>query len=246
MRRASFALVVLLASCGTASAPTTPDPAAGPPEAKRCGEAPFVHVTGVVREFSGLSADPKSNVRGTFSTCAGKRFTSAAGGLFEVFVAKAAPFFVKFEHVDLLTLLSPELALDADFTNDFQIPSRSFGPLIPGFGADKTAIIVGITSRSGATGVCAAGDKVALSVAGHPEAIVTYFGGSGVPQPVAGATETTKTGLATITGLADGTLLTVTANKAGCTATGKYGSFTGRVKVENGAAAGAGIELSNP
>ena len=245
MRRLSFALLVL-ASCGAAATPTTPDPAAGPPEAKRCGEAPFIHVTGVVREFSGLSSDPKPNVRGTISTCADKRFTSATGGLFEAYVAKGAPFFVKFEHVDLLTLLSPELTLDADFSNDFQIPSKSFGSLIPGFGADKTAIIVGITSRAGATGPCGEGDKVALSVTGHPEAVVTYFGGSGIPQPVAGATETTRTGLATITGLADGTLLTVTATKAGCTATGKYGSFTGRVKVENGAVAGAGIELSNP
>jgi len=86
---------------------------------------------------------------------------------------------------------------------------------IPGYAADKPVVLVYLAPDPGAGSYCALADGVALTVEGHPEAKITYHAGT---KPFGPTTDTVSTvsGIATITGLAAGTKVSIKGTKTGC------------------------------
>ncbi len=85
---------------------------------------------------------------------------------------------------------------------------------IPGYGADKGVILVDIAGS--ATGACNNSEGVTLTVDGHPEAVVTYYGSAKPYAPMPGATATSSAGIASIEGVPPGTKVTIKGEKTGC------------------------------
>lgn len=84
---------------------------------------------------------------------------------------------------------------------------------LPGF--DKGVIMVDTFSPTG-TAACSGPHDVVISVVDYPEAVVTYHEAGSPHAPKTGATMTTPSGIASITGIAAGTKVVIKGEKAGC------------------------------
>ncbi len=206
-----------------------------------CGDPPhgmmsvevvdLLTITNVVQD-----CDPVPDAHVELSLCPGLKATTFQQG----FAALGAPydqvFFLQISHPDYLPTLSQELLIDGP---DGGITGIGWLWMVPPAikpvvlspwqdGASAAVVLI----RPPKTGPCGT-DGVAVSVDGHPEAVVTYIE-SGAP--VVGATVTTDDGLALITGLPSSGFVTPVATRAGCTYTTDCGDFgrhmTGRVPVE--------------
>jgi hypothetical protein len=155
------------------------------------------------------------------------------------------PFTASLMATGYISELTPEQAFDADSTNNtLEMLPTIFQGLVSGFTAQSTAIVIQVDATVADAGSCSTLDGVTFSVPGHQEATVTYYSAGTLPSPATGATATTSAGLAVITGLASGLVVSPTATKSGCTVSLAHGSLTGRVALRNGFASLATAALS--
>jgi hypothetical protein len=112
---------------------------------------------------------------------------------------------------------------------------------LPGYAADKGVILVDIGAS---TGECNSPDGVTLTVDGHPEAVVSYFGSVKPYAPITDATATSTAGIASIAGIAPGTQVTIKGTKTGCDVA--LLADPGTVTVEAGTVARAQMTVRAP
>jgi hypothetical protein len=212
-----------------------------------CGSPPWVTLGLVVTRFD-LASDAGTPLPGAVfapSICPGFAGTSDDAGLIVGRVSKGVPFTASLTATGYVSELTPEQAFDADSTNNTleMLPSL-FQALVTGFTAQSTAIVLQVDQPLADAGPCSTKDGVSFSVTGHPEATVTYYSSGTLPSPAMGATATTTGGLAVITGLASGLVVSPVGTKTGCTVSLAHGNQTGRVAVENGFASVTTAALS--
>jgi hypothetical protein len=211
-----------------------------------CGPGPYVKVTGNVNEVTtDGTPHPKEGVEATFFQCPDKKFTSDALGQVHFNLTKGALGAIRLENPDDIPEYLGEWGTSADFVGTVEIVPKIFQSVIaPDFTPDKAGIGFGIAYPEGTfdggvppggpTDPCKRSEGVAFAIPGHPEAKVTYFTTDAIPQPDPNATATSTNGLAVVTNLPDGLVLTPTATKAGCTITGTHHGFTGRLTLVKG------------
>jgi hypothetical protein len=207
-----------------------------------CGSPPWVtlgiHV--VALTLDNTDGSPLPGARFTASLCPGVVQYSDDAGLLQGSVSRDVPFYGRLTAPNYISELAPEEVFDADSTSSKieMLPTIVEGLLLPGYDASaSSAIVVSVQKTVSDAGACSSIDGVTLGVAGHPEAQVTYFSNATIPMAVPGATATTTSGLAAITGLSAGdaaSYVTLTATKPGCHAETQHGSQTGRVPLETG------------
>jgi hypothetical protein len=266
VRRSALLLVACLAACGAAAAcvdggrasvtieppdATADDVSAGEDVqdagadsvvATVCGPPPWVtlgiHV--VALTLDDPDGAPLPGARFTASLCPGVVQYSDEAGVVKGSVSRGVPLYGRLVAPGYISELAPEEVFDADSTGGKidMLPTFVEGLLLPGYDASaSSAIVVSVQKTVSDAGACSSVDGVAIGVAGHPEAHVTYFSSGTIPMQVPGATATTTSGLAAITGLSagdGGSYVTLTAAKPGCHAEAQHGSQTGRVPLETG------------
>lgn len=205
-----------------------------------CGDPPWVTLGIQVVALTLGDAAPLPGAQFTASLCPGFVQYSDEAGVVKGSVSRGVPFYGRLVAPDYVSELAPEEVFDADSTGSRieMLPTFIEGVLLPGYDASaSSAIVVSVQRTVSDAGACSSLDGVTLGVAGHPEAQVTYFSNGTIPTPVPGATATTTSGLAAITGLSAGEAggyVTLTATKPACHAETQHGSQTGRVPLETG------------
>jgi hypothetical protein len=152
-------------------------------------------------------------------------------------VSANVPLYGSLQHNGYVPELSPEFEFDADSTGHKipMLPTFVEGVLLPTFDASaSTAIVIASEKLTDDAGACSSLDGISFSVPGHPEAQVTYFAPGTIPTPIPGGTATSTSGLAAITGLSEGQIVTLAATKTGCSVLFAVNSLTGRVPLQNG------------
>ncbi len=205
----------------------------GDPEA--CGAPPFVTLGLVVRELaSGSKGAPIEGAALSASLCPGVKRVSGADGVITARVSKGVPFYARLDGTGFVPTLIAEVRFDADRLDiNAPLPRTLVGALVPGFGPDTSAIVIGLT-KDGGSGACDMLDGVRFEVVDHPEAKVTYLADDPIPQATTG-TVTTAGGRAVITELAWGLMVSLRGAKDGCTVTFVKDQYTGRAPLEKGA-----------
>jgi hypothetical protein len=198
-----------------------------------CGDPPYTIEAGNVMLLANDGTmSPKGGVTITPTLCPTVSQTTAADGKYFFRISTGKPVSLRYEGSDITKQLRGEYAFTTDSTAGLPaVFPKTFTTILPDWGAGKAAIFA--TGRvSGGTGACATLDGVAVSVDGHPEAKITYYGESTPPTPAAGATATTKSGMIAITGIAAPASVKVLASKMGCTATFARAPRTGMGPLE--------------
>jgi hypothetical protein len=214
--------------------------------ASNCGPGPYVKLTGHVNELTASGEGrPKEGVVVTFDVCPDKQFTSDADGNLIGNMTKGLKGAFKAEHQDIVSAYFGEWGTDADFDGTVQVIPKLFqGIIAPDFTPDKTLVGLGVTyplgtfdagvPDGGPTDPCQRSEGVTYSIPDHPEAKFVYLSADTIPKPDPNATATAKSGVASVSNLPDGIMITPVATKAGCTLTAKHNGFTGRMKVVKG------------
>jgi hypothetical protein len=203
-----------------------------------CGDGPWVSLGIVVVQLNIANLDASTPLPGASFTsplCPGVVKVSDEAGAIEGLVSKDVPFYGRLQAQGYVSELAPEEIFDADTTGIKVEMVSSFlaGILFPGFDAGSTVIVIAAQKLEDDAGACSALDGITFSVPGHPEATVYYLSAA-IPPMVTDAGVTSSLGLAAITGLAGGQLVTLDAGKPGCHVVFVHGSLTGRVPLENG------------
>jgi hypothetical protein len=204
-----------------------------------CGQPPYVTLGIIV---VGLSLDnpdgsPLQGASFTTPLCPGFVKYSDDAGVILGQVSANVPFYGRLQATGFVNELAPEEIFDADSTGHKieMLPTIIQSVLLPTYDASaSTAIIVAAQKVADDAGACSAYDGVTITVPGHPEAQVTYFSTDTIPVPMPDAGATSTRGLAAITGLAPGQLVTLAGTKPGCNILFQYGTLTGRVPLETG------------
>ncbi len=203
-----------------------------------CGPAPWVNL-GIVVVALNL-ADPDGSVLpgATFTSplCPGLEKVSDDAGVINGLISQGVRFYGSLTATGYISELAPEEVFDADSTgNRIEMLPQILSGLLPGYAADASEIVVAAEKTQDDAGACSSLDGITLSVAGHPEATVTYFSNDTIPVAVPDAGATTTRGFAAITGLTGtGQFVTLVGTKPGCTIVFARGPVTGRVPLENG------------
>jgi hypothetical protein len=240
--------VIFVAACSSSGRPAAapdgggddagavePDATSDASNDAACGAPPYVNVGLVVRSAaaSGANGAPVEGAKLTASICPGVQRVSAADGTVSAQISRGVPFYPRFEAENYAPTVIGEMHFDVDKTGIVvPLPPQLFVALVPDFGPDKTAIVLGVM-KDGGSGACDQLDGVALQVLNHPEAKVLYFSDDAIPQPTTG-TVTTAAGRATITGLAPDQFVSVQATKAGCAVVFDKDPYTGRAPLAAG------------
>jgi hypothetical protein len=150
-------------------------------------------------------------------------------------ISKDVPFYGRLQAPGYVSELAPEEIFDADSTgNKIEMLSSVLeGILFPGIDAGSTVVVIAAQKLQDDAGACSSLDGISFSVPQHPEANVVYLSSDSIPK-LTDAGATSSRGLAAITGLAGGQLVTLAASKPGCTILFVRGPLTGRVPLENG------------
>jgi len=204
-----------------------------------CGPAPWVTlgIFVVALSLDNLDGSPLPGAQFTTPLCPTLTQYSDDSGVILGQVSANTPFYGQLQAAGFVPELAPEIEFDADSTGHKidMLPTIFESILLPTFDASgSTVIVVDLAKLVDDAGACSTTDGVSFTVPGHPEAQVTYFSSGGIPQPVPGATATTTEGIAAITGLAEGQLVTLAATKPGCSILFKHDGLTGRVPLQNG------------
>jgi len=223
---------------GTVDAPTVD----APEElavADVCGNPPWVTLGIIVVALSIDDPDgsPLGGAQFTSPLCPGLVQYSDEGGIIQGQVSANVPFYGRLEANGFIPELAPELEFDADSTGHKiqMLPAIIEGIILPTFDASaSTAIVIASQKLVDDAGACSTLDGISFTVPGHPEAQVTYFAAGTIPTPIVGGTATSTSGLAAITGLSAGPLVTLAATKTGCSVVFNRNSLTGRVPLETG------------
>jgi hypothetical protein len=207
--------------------------------ADQCGPEPWVNLGIVVVALSlgNLDGSPLPGAQFTSPLCPSLVKYSDEGGNILGQVSKDTPFYGRLQAQNYISELAPEEIFDADSTGHKidMIPTLIASVLLPTFDASsETAIVVAGQKVVDDAGPCSTLDGVTYSVPGHPEAVITYFSADTIPQPIPDGGATTTEGIAAITGLATGQLVTLQGTKPGCSVLLKYQTQTGRVPVQTG------------
>jgi hypothetical protein len=205
-----------------------------------CGDAPYVtlgiYVVGL--ELDNLDGAPLQGAAFTSPLCPGLVKYSDEGGNILGQISRDTPFYGRLQAQNYVSELAPEEIFDADSTGHKidMIPTLVASVLLPTFDASsETAIVIAVQKAAGGDGgACSAYDGITFTVPGHPEAVITYFSTGTIPQPIPDGSATTTEGIAAITGLASGQLVTLAGTKPGCNVYLQYQTQTGRVPLETG------------
>lgn len=204
-----------------------------------CGDGPWVTLGIVVVQLNVGNLDASTPLPGASFTsplCPGLVKTSDDAGVIEGLVSKDVPFYGRLQAPGYVSELAPEEIFDADSTGNKIEMLSSFveGILFPGLDGGSTVIVIAAQKLQDDAGACSSLDGISFSVPGHPEANVVYFSSGAIPTVIPDASATSSRGLAAITGLAGGQLVTLDAGKGGCNVLFVHGPLTGRVPLENG------------
>lgn len=203
-----------------------------------CGDGPWVTIGIVVTQLDLANLDGSTPLPGASFTsplCPGLVKTSDEAGVIEGLISKDVPFYGRLQAQGYVSELAPEEIFDADSTGNKVEMLSSFleGVLFPGIDGGSTVIVIAAQKLQDDAGACSALDGISFSVPGHPEANVFYLSSDPIPK-LTDASATSSRGLAAITGLAGGQLVTLDAGKSGCHVIFVHGPLTGRVPLENG------------
>jgi hypothetical protein len=184
-----------------------------------CGPGPYVEYA--IQPYGLLVGDlskkqPYTNIRVSMSACPEVKGVTDSEG---------------YALLRLTTGKETSIKLEADGwigTRSFDVTPQSWSetpflslidpaakPHLFGYAADKGIVMVDVASALGSL-TCTGADAVKITVEGHPEAVVTYHEASTPYAPMTGATQTSPSGLASISGIAAGTKLTIKGEKTGC------------------------------
>jgi hypothetical protein len=204
-----------------------------------CGPAPWVTlgIEVVALSLGDLDGSPLPGAQFTSPLCPTLVEYSDEGGNILGRVSKDTPFYGRLQAMNYISELAPEEIFDADSTGHKidMVPGLIGSVLFPEFDASvDNAILVAAQKVTSDAGPCSTYDGITLAVVNHPEAVVTYFSNATIPQPVPDASAMTTEGIAAITGLAAGQLVTLTGTKPGCNVYLKYQTQTGRVPLQTG------------
>jgi hypothetical protein len=251
-------LAVVACSSGSVALPGRPDAAdatstvdgpaadAAPPDAAEelavgdaCGQPPYVTLGIIV---VGLTIDnpdgaPLQGAPFTAPLCPGLAEYSDDAEVIQGQVSANTPFYGRLKAQGFISELAPEEIFDADSTGHRiqMLPSLIEGVILPGFDASASAAIVIAAQKTvDDAGACSAFDGITITVPGHLEAQVVYFTTDAIPAPIPDGGATTTRGLAAVTGLAPGQLVTLAATKPGCHVLFQYDTLTGRTPLEPG------------
>jgi hypothetical protein len=204
-----------------------------------CGDAPYVTlgIYVVALSLGNLDGSPLPGAEFTSPLCPSLVKYSDEGGNIVGEVAKDTPFYGRLQAADYVSELAPEEIFDADSTGHKidMIPTLIASVLLPTFDASsEAAIVIAVQKAVDDAGACSTYDGITFTVPGHPEAVVTYFSSATIPAPIPDGSATSTEGIAAITGLASGQLVTLAGTKPGCNVFLKYQTQTGRVPLETG------------
>jgi hypothetical protein len=204
-----------------------------------CGDAPWVTIGILVTQLNVFNLDASTPLPGaTFTSplCPGLVKTSDEGGAIVGLISKDVPFYGRLQASGYVSELAPEEIFDADSTgNKIEMLSAVLeGILFPGIDAGSTVVVIAAQKLQDDAGACSSLDGISFTVPGHPEANVFYLSSASIPMLLPDASTTSSRGLAAITGLSGGQLVTLAATKPGCTVVFVHGPLTGRVPLENG------------
>jgi hypothetical protein len=203
-----------------------------------CGMPPWVNLGIVVVALDLANPDGSVLPGATFTSplCPGLEKVSDDAGVIDGLISQNMPFYGRLTAPNYISELAPEEVFDADSTgNRIEMLPQILSGLLPGYAADASEIVIAAEKTQDDAGACSSLDGITLSVAGHPEATVTYFSAGSIPTPVPDAGATTTRGFAAITGLSGtGQFVTLVGEKPGCTIVFARGPVTGRVPLENG------------
>jgi hypothetical protein len=221
-----------------ADAGAAPDTGPDVALADACGDPPRVNVDLEILGLSLTDTDGGSPLPGVLfsaSLCPGLAQYSDDAGAIHGQITRGVPFYGKLEKKGYLSVITPEENFPADqpSTSFVMLPQLFSALLDPPPTATSTAILISVRALSVDAGACSSFDGISFAVPGHPEAMVAYYTGD-IPAAVDGGTATATRGLASISGLASGQYVTVTATKPGCHVALANGTSTGRVWVESG------------
>jgi hypothetical protein len=203
-----------------------------------CGPPPYVTFGIVVLGLSVTDPNgtPLAGVELTSPLCPAVVETSDEAGVIQGQIAQNTPFYARLNASGYVPELTPEENFDAGSTgtNVLMLPELVQQILLPDFDAGASTAIFVAAQATVDAGACASFDGITFTVPNHPEATVTYFSNDTIPAPLPEAGATSARGLAIVTGLAAGQLVSIAATKPGCTVDLQYGSLTGRVPLEPG------------
>lgn len=211
-------LLLALALCACSSNEhSSPDLAV----ANACGPGPYVHLrVGVVNY---LTSKPVAGATGTADLCPGVPFTTDSSGYWDMQVTKGMPFN---PHVEAVGYIPTDTGTSL-MTSDIETGAAPLFPLGASFLfphlTDSTPDLLAITilpvgTMANASDPCTTRDGVTFSVKNHPEAVITYYGGTGAqPSPDPSLTATNPLGAAEVSGLAESASpIELVAEKTGC------------------------------
>lgn len=210
-----------------------------------CGTAPYVTWSGnfVVQGLSGTEAP--TGVKITSPGCPGSTFTTDADGNYTIQIQKGLTSYIKVNADDTIPAIVGLSLADSDATNiDLVLLPTLLKSFLADWKAGEPAVLVKVSAAGSATGTCKNLDGVALSVKDQPSAKVAYFNNSSPPGIVAGATSTSASGIAVITGVT-GTTVQLVGTKTGCTASPILPPLTGVTAVEPDYVTEAAMVLGN-
>jgi hypothetical protein len=204
-----------------------------------CGSPPYVTLGIVVVALTLDDPDgaPLAGAQFTSPLCPGIAEYSDDAGVIQGLVSQNVPFYGRLQASGYIPELAPEEIFDASSSGHKidMLPTLLEGLLLPTFDASsQTAIVIAAQKVTDDGGACSAFDGISLSVPGHPEAQVVYFTNDPIPAVVPDGGAMTTRGLAAITGLDAGQLVTLAGTKPGCQVLFQVGTLTGRVPLENG------------
>jgi len=233
MRVLAFVFTALGCS---ASGPTPPDMT----QANACGPAPWVKVHVGVASYT--TGKPIVGATGTLDACSGLQLVSDDSGFFDVQITPGLGFDTRVEAAGYIPTRGGQSSVSADLSlGSVALFPLGLMPLFPHL-TDSTPVLVAITVLPAGTmpnpaDPCTQRDGVTFTVTGHPEAVVTYYGGT--PQkPMLDSTLTTTSvvGAAEISGLAATSSpdIQLAVAKPGCEIAFASYPHTGKYALENG------------
>jgi hypothetical protein len=243
--RALQASIVLL--CGATAIFCSSSSSSSPTSSTDCGPGPYADLIGHAYEAV-ASGDPrtKEDVTVTFSICPDKQFTTDANGTIRGRMTRGVPIVATAVHPDDIPATYGEFKIvDATFEGSVGLVPKLFQSVVaPDFGPDKTLVAFQIqyppgtfdagVPDGGPTDPCQRNEGVTIAIPDHPEAKVVYFTTDSIPKPDPSATATSTNGVATISGLPDGIVISPVATKPGCHLAAAYAGFTGRAFTKKG------------
>ena len=216
-----------------------------PPDA--CGPGPYVHVDGGVASYT--TRLPIANAVATLDLCPEQTFVANSLGFWETEMTSGASFDPRIEADGFITMRSGQSIVTADISAGAvpMFPTSWQADVFPHVTESSPAILaialLPLGTQMNPNDPCTIRSGVTFSVVGHPEAVVTYYGGtSTAPLPDPSLTSTSTVASAEISGLSATSEpeIELAAAKPGCDLSFVSYPHTGKYKLENGVLSIAG------